>query len=99
SLDTLTSEVAALKAQPHEVLAATPDLSALEARLAAIDTVARRAAATAAASATRPASDDMALRRAVTAAQLDAAVRRGTPYAALLAAAKSLESGASTLAP
>jgi len=102
TLDTLTSEIAALKAQPREATAAGPDLSALEARLAEIDTVARNAAATATTAATasrRPASGDAALRRAVTAAQLDAAVRQGTPYAALLAAAKSFESDTATLAP
>ncbi len=64
--------------------------------------MARNAAATAASAATasqRPASGDLALRRAVTAAQLDAAVRQGAPYAALLATAKSFGSDAATLAP
>jgi hypothetical protein len=93
-LDALKSEIAALTAAPRET-AATPDLSALETRLAEIDATARRAAS----AASRPAGDETALRRAVTATQLDAAVRQGAPYAALLAAAKSFESGPAALAP
>ncbi len=102
TLDTLKSDIAGLKAQPREATTSEPDLSALEARLTEIDTVARNAAATATTAATasqRPANGDAALRRAVTAAQLDAAVRQGMPYAALLAAAKSFESDTATLAP
>ncbi|RIK97829.1 MAG: hypothetical protein DCC74_06430 [Proteobacteria bacterium] len=102
TLDTLKSDIAALKAQPREATTAGPDLSALEARVTEIGLVARNAAATAATAATasqRPANGDAALRRAVTAAQLDAAVRQGTPYAALLAAAKRFEGDTATLAP
>lgn len=94
-LGTLTSETAALKAAPREA-AAAPDLSALEARLAAAETAARRAAENA--SLPRAVIDEP-LRRAVTATQLETAVRQGTPYAALLTAAKSFASDAAALAP
>ena len=90
----LAADVNAVKSAPREV-AAAPDLDAINERLSQIERVTR---AEIAQQANKPA-DDAALRRVVVASMLDVAVRQGEPFAAALAAAKSLAADADTLKP
>ncbi|MFL6840379.1 MAG: COG4223 family protein [Bradyrhizobium sp.] len=81
-----------LKAAPREG-APPPDLAAVNARIAAIESAVRTKAADA-----KPA-DDIPLRRVVAAALLDVMVRIGDPYPAALEAAKALAPNADALRP
>jgi hypothetical protein len=92
----LASDVSAVKSTPRE--AASPDLSAIDERLSQIERVTRAESAEIAQQSNKPA-DDAALRRVVVASMLDVSVRQGEPFAAALAAAKSLASDAATLKP
>lgn len=108
SVGTLQSELAALKTTPREG-APMPDLAPIESRIAEVATIAESARAAAAKAEARMdaeagadrrgAGTDQPLRRAVTAMQLEAAVRQGEPYARLLVAAKSFAADAAPLAP
>jgi hypothetical protein len=89
----LASDVNAVKSAPRE--AAPPDLSAIDERLGQIERTTR---AEIAQQSNKPA-DDAALRRVVVASMLDVSVRQGEPFAAALAAAKSLAPDANTLKP
>jgi len=93
----LAVDVNAVKSAPREV-AAAPDLGAINERLSQIERVTRAESAEIAQQANKPA-DDAALRRVVVASMLDVAVRQGEPFAAALAAAKSLAADADTLKP
>jgi hypothetical protein len=93
----LAADVNAVKSAPREVTAA-PDLDAINERLSQIERVTRAESAEIAQQANKPA-DDAALRRVVVASMLDVAVRQGEPFAAALAAAKSLAADADTLKP
>jgi hypothetical protein len=103
SVASLRSELSAARAQSKNLEAAVndfkltpgesappPDLSAIEERLSRIEQATRAE--------TKPA-DDAPLRRVVVAALLDSSVRHGEPYAAALAAAKSLSPDADALKP
>jgi hypothetical protein len=102
SVASLRSELSAARAQSKNLEAAVndfksmpgesappPDLSAIEERLSRIEQARAE---------TKPA-DDAPLRRVVVAALLDSSVRHGEPYAAALAAAKSLSPDADALKP
>ena len=92
----LAAEVDEVKSTPRETSPA-PDLSAINERLAGIERVTRAQGAEIQEN-TKPA-DDLALRRVVAASLLDVSVRQGDPYAAVLAAAKSLAANPDALKP
>jgi hypothetical protein len=104
-VDKLASAVNEVKAQPRDG-SAPVDLSPISERIAQIERAAKaqetEIAAIKAAEAkpvdTKPA-DDVALRRVVAASLLDVSVRHGDPFAAQLAAAKSLAANADELKP
>ena len=93
----LAAEVNAVKSAPHEA-AAPPDLSAIDERLSQIERATRAETAAIAEQSNKPV-DDAALRRVVVASTLDISVRQGEPFAASLAAAKSLATNAEALKP
>jgi hypothetical protein len=111
SLASLRGELSDLRAQ-SEKLAATinevksapresappVDLSAINERIAGLERAARAQASAIAQESAKPA-DDVPLRRVVAASLLDGSVRQGEPYAAALAAAKSLAENADALKP
>ena len=104
----LASAITEVKSAPRADGAPAPDLSAIDARIAKIESAVRAQAAEIAqqgskiadskAADARPA-DDLPLRRVVAAALLDVLVRTGDPYSAALAAAKSLAPNADALKP
>ncbi|MGB8401415.1 COG4223 family protein, partial [Bradyrhizobium sp.] len=107
SLAALRGELAATRAQSEKPGAAPPDLSTISG-VAAIESAVRAQVAGISeqlgkiadgkAAAAKPA-DDVPLRRVVAASLLDVSVRHGDPYAAALAAAKSLAENAEALKP
>jgi hypothetical protein len=112
SLASLRGELAAMRAQSEKLAAAVNgvksaprepssppvDLSAINERIAQVEHAIRAQTAEVAQDNAKPA-DDMPLRRVVAAALLDVSVRHGDPYAAALAAAKSLADNADALKP
>jgi hypothetical protein len=111
SLASLRGEISGLRAQSEKLAAAvndaksTPresapsvDLSAITERLSQIERATRAQTAEIAQESAKPA-DDVPLRRVVAASLLDVSVRQGEPYAAALAAAKSLAENADGLKP
>lgn len=111
SLAALRGELATLRAQSEKLAASlddvksapresapAPDLTAIDARIAAVERAARAQSAEIAQGNARPA-DDVALRRIVVAALLDVHVRAGDPYPDALAAAKSLAANPEALKP
>lgn len=89
--DKLASELDAVKAAPPAAAttSASPDLSAIEGRLAEIERAVRAESENIAQAANKPA-DDIALRRLVVASLLDLSVRQNEPFKAALKAAKAL---------
>ena len=85
------------KSTPRES-AASVDLSAINERIAELERAARAQVSEIAQESGKPA-DDVPLRRVVAASVLDVSVRQGEPYAAALAAAKSLAENADALKP
>jgi hypothetical protein len=111
SLASLRGDLSGLRAQSEKLAAAvndlkstpresslSPDLSAITERLSQIERATRAQTAEIAQESAKPA-DDVPLRRVVAASLLDVSVRQGEPYAAALAAAKSLAENADTLKP
>jgi hypothetical protein len=111
SLASLRAEIAGARAQSEKLAAdldamrssqrepaATPDLAAINERLSQIERAARTESTATAQRDNKPA-DDTALRRLVVASMLDVAVRQGEPFAAQLAAAKSLAPNPDALKP
>ena len=107
--DKLGSAVNEVKAQPRDgsaPAAAPVDLAPINERIAQIERAAKAQESEIAAiksaeakpATTKPA-DDVALRRVVAASLLDVSVRHGDPFAAPLAAAKSLATNADALKP
>jgi hypothetical protein len=93
----LAADAEGIKSAPGE--AAPPvDLSAITARLDQIERASRAQGSAIAQQATKSA-DDAPLRRVVVASLLDIAVRQGDPYAAQLAAAKTLAADPDALKP
>jgi hypothetical protein len=93
--DKLAAQVNEAAAAPHDATG-TVDLSDINERIARIE---RATQAQGAAIAQAKPADDTPLRRVVAAALLDVAVRHGDPYAAALAAAKSLSPDPDALKP
>lgn len=93
----LAADVKDIKSAPHDV-AAAPDLSAINERIAGLERAARAQSTEMAQENAKPA-DDVPLRRIVAAALLDVLVRIGDPYPAALAAAKSLAPSPDALKP
>jgi hypothetical protein len=112
SLASLRGELAALRAQSEKLAAAVNDLksapresssppvdlSAINERIAQVEHAIRAQTAEVAQENAKPV-DDVPLRRVVAAALLDVSVRQGDPYAAALAAAKSLADNPDALKP
>jgi hypothetical protein len=111
SLVSLRGDLSGLRAQSEKLAAAvndlkstpresslSPDLSAITERLSQIERATRAQTAEIAQESAKPA-DDVPLRRVVAASLLDVSVRQGEPYAAALAAAKSLADNADALKP
>jgi hypothetical protein len=90
----LAADVNAVKSAPR-ASASLPDLTAINERLGQIERATR---AEIAQQGNKPV-DDTALRRVVVASLLDVSVRQGDPYAAALAAAKSLAANPDALTP
>jgi len=99
----LVSAITEVKSAPRADGAPAPDLSAIDARIAKIESAVRAQAAEIAQQGSKiadsKAADDLPLRRVVAAALLDVLVRTGDPYSAALAAAKSLAPNADALKP
>ena len=95
-VDAATVTLNALKSTPRAGDAA-PDLTALTERLARLEQAVR--ALPEKSQATAVANDDIRPRRLVIATVLETKVRRGEPYAAALAAAKSVADDKTALAP
>jgi hypothetical protein len=104
----LASAITEVKSAPRADGAPAPDLSAIDARIAKIESAVRTQAAEIAQQGSKIAdskaadakpADDLPLRRVVAAALLDVLVRTGDPYSAALAAAKSLAPNADALKP
>ena len=93
----LATAVNDLKSTPRES-SLSPDLSAITERLSQIERATRAQTAEIAQEGAKPA-DDVPLRRVVAASLLDVSVRQGEPYAAALAAAKSLAENVDALKP
>ena len=93
----LAAAVNDVKAIPRES-SASPDLAAINERIAGIERATRAQSAEIAQEGAKPV-DDMPLRRIVAASLLDVLVRIGDPYPAALAAAKSLASSPDALTP
>ena len=93
----LAASVNDAKSTPRES-AASADLSAINERIAELERAARAQVSEIAQESGKPA-DDVPLRRVVAASVLDVSVRQGEPYAAALAAAKSLAENADALKP
>ena len=90
----LAAELNAVKSAPRQA-AAPQDIAAINERLGQIE----RASRAAIAKADNKPADDTALRRVVAASMLDVSVRQGEPFAAALAAAKSLAPDPDALKP
>ena len=95
-VDAATVTLNALKSTPRDG-DATPDLTALTERLARLEQAVRALPDKSQAAAA--ATDDIRPRRLVIATVLETKVRRGEPYAAALAAAKSVAADKAALAP
>jgi hypothetical protein len=95
--DKLAATVNQLASAPHDAAAAPPDLSAINERLSEIERTNKTQ--TAEITANGKPTDNAALRRLVAASLLDLSVRQGDPYAAALAAAKSLTPDPDALKP
>lgn len=93
----LTAAVNDVKSTPRES-APSVDLSAINERIAQVERATRAQVSQIAQESAKPA-DDVPLRRIVAASVLDVSVRQGEPYAAALAAAKSLAENADALKP
>src|SRR5947207_2117755 len=93
----LAASVNDAKSTPRES-AALVDLSTINERIAELERAARAQVSEIAQESGKPA-DDVPLRRVVAASVLDVSVRQGEPYAAALAAAKSLAENADALKP
>jgi hypothetical protein len=103
----LAADLGDVKAAPRET-APLPDLAAIDERLGELERATEAASAEIAKQTTSTAevkaaeakpADDLPLRRVVMAALLDISVRQGEPYAAALAAAKSLSPDPDALNP
>jgi hypothetical protein len=93
----LAATINVVKSAPRE--SAPPvDLSAINERIAGLERATRAQASVIAQESAKPA-DDVPLRRVVAASLLDGSVRQGEPYAAALAAAKSLAENTDALKP
>lgn len=100
--DKLASALNDLKSAPRADGAPTPDLSAVDQRIAKIESLMRTQSAEIAQQDSKidaKPADDLPLRRVVAAALLDVLVRIGDPFPAALTAAKALAPNADALKP
>ena len=96
----LAEELDAVKSSPpgSAGTAASPDLTAIESRLAEVERTSRAEHESIAQAASQPA-DDTALRRLVVASMLEISVRQGEPFTQALKTAKTLVSDPQTFKP
>lgn len=96
----LATELDAVKSAPpaSTSAAASPDLTAIESRLAEVERASRAERDSIAQAASQPA-DDTALRRLVVASMLEISVRQGEPFTEALKAAKTLVSDPQVFKP
>jgi hypothetical protein len=97
----LAGQVAGVRSTPDGATAPTIDLSAITARLDALEQSSRNATTDIeqAKAKAQAKADDAPLRRVVVASLLDLSVRQGEPFTATLAAAKALAPDAAALQP
>jgi hypothetical protein len=96
----LANDIEAIKSVPPASVAspASPDLTAIEGRIAEVERAVRAESERIAQAASQPA-DDVALRRLVVASMLDLSVRQSEPFTEALKAAKALASDPQMLKP
>jgi hypothetical protein len=96
----LASDIEAIKSAPPASVAlpVSPDLTAIEGRIAEVERAVRTEGERIAQAASQPA-DDVALRRLVVASMLDLSVRQSEPFTEALKAAKALASDPQMLKP
>jgi hypothetical protein len=96
----LASDIEALKSAPPASVAlpVSPDLTAIEGRIAEVERAVRTEGERIAQATSQPA-DDVALRRLVVASMLDLSVRQSEPFTEALKAAKALASDPQMLKP
>jgi hypothetical protein len=95
----LAGQIAGVRSTPDGATAPTVDLSAITARLDALEQSSRSEATDIEQAKAQAKADDAPLRRVVVASLLDLGVRQGEPFAATLAAAKTLAPDAAALQP
>jgi hypothetical protein len=95
----LAGQISSPPSTPGETAAPAVDLSAITARLDALEQSSRSEATEIAQAKTDAKADDAPLRRVVVASLLDLSVRQGDAYAATLAAAKTLAGDGASLQP
>jgi hypothetical protein len=95
----LAGQIAGVRSTPDGATAPAIDLSAITARLDALEQSSRSAATDIEQAKAQAKADDAPLRRVVVASLLDLGVRQGEPFAATLAAAKALAPDAAALQP
>ena len=93
----LAGQIAGIKSAPDGTPEAAVDLSAITARLDALEQSSRSATADIEQAKAQAKADDAPLRRVVVASLLDLSVRQSEPFAATLTAAKTLVSDAAAL--
>lgn len=93
----LAGQITGIKSAPDGAPGAAVDLSAITARLDALEQSSRSAATDIEQAKAKAKSDDAPLRRVVVASLLDLSVRQGEPFAATLTAAKTLAPDAAAL--
>jgi hypothetical protein len=95
----LAGQIAGVRSTPDGATAPAIDLSAITARLDALEQSSRSAATDIEQAKAQAKADDAPLRRVVVASLLDLGVRQGEPFTATLAAAKALAPDAAALQP
>jgi hypothetical protein len=97
--DKLAAQIGSIKSSPDGATAPTVDLSAITARLDALEQSSRSEASAIEQTKAQATADDAPLRRVVVATLLDLSVRQGEPFAATLATAKTVAPDAASLQP
>jgi hypothetical protein len=97
--DKIAAQVSSIKSSPDGATAPIVDLSAITARLDALEQSSRSEASAIEQSKAQATADDAPLRRVVVATLLDLSVRQGEAFAATLATAKTVAPDAASLQP
>jgi hypothetical protein len=97
--DKLAAQIGSIKSSPDGATAPAVDLSAITARLDALEQSSRSEASAIEQTKAQATADDAPLRRVVVATLLDLSVRQGEPFAATLTTAKTVAPDAASLRP